>query len=670
MSTFLPSTPSSRMPDGRLPASPAEMAIVVVVIVAALYFGKAVLMPLALAVILSFVLAPPVRILRRIGLPNPPAVLLVVVSAFAVIFAVGALITQQVGSLADQIPTFQTTLKGKVKALKEVAAGGGAIERASDTLKDLQQELERPADDARPPPAPILRPQGESPRPIPVEVRDPEPTSFDQLQTIIGVILTPLATAGITILFTLFLLLQRVDVRDRAIRLLGSEDLERSTTAMDDAGHRLGSYFLALTLINTAYGIFIACALWLIGVPTPILWGVLAMLMRYVPFIGSFIAVAFPLLLAAAVDPGWTMFLATLALFVVSEPIMGNLIEPIIQGQRTGMSPLAIVLSAAFWTLLWGPIGLVLAIPLTVVLVVLGRHVERLAFLHVLLGDTPPLEPHERFYQRMLAGDPAEAIQQADEFLKDEALVRYYDDVVIEGLRLAQTDADRGKLETSRLDEIHKSADVVIDTLSDYDLKSANAAKKSAKDAAAEHANTAGPPISTGEEAAASHLPLAPDPDAIPEVWKRENAVVCVASRTALDQTAACVLAQLLDKYGFATTVLSSDQAKHGALRAINLKDARLICISDLDVRDRSAHARFLARRLKRVAPQAKLLGSFWKLDLKDPRDEAVLESIPVESSAGTLREALEYCLELALRGDTAPLDDDAHRTTTASQAS
>ncbi len=659
MSTFLPSNPSApRVTDGRLPVSPAEMAIVIGAIVLALYFGKAVLMPLALAVILSFVLAPPVRVLRRVGLPNAPAVFLVVALAFAVIFAVGALITQQVGSLAEQLPTFQVTLKEKVKALKQFASGGGAIERASDTLKDLQQELERP-EEAQPPPAPILRPQGRSQLPIPVEVREPEPTSFDQLQTIIGVILTPLATAGITILFTLFLLLQRVDVRDRAIRLLGSEDLERSTTAMDDAGHRLGSYFLALTLINTAYGIFIALALWLIGVPTPVLWGVLAMLMRFVPFIGSFVAAAFPLLLAAAVDPGWTMFLATLALFVVSEPIMGNLIEPIIQGQRTGMSPLAIVLSAAFWTLLWGPIGLVLAIPLTVVLVVLGRHVERLAFLHVLLGDTPPLAPHERFYQRMLAGDPAEAIQQADEILKEKPLVEFYDDVVIEGLRLAQADSDRGKLEIKRLTEIHEAADVVIDTLSDYELRSVKSVKHAAKAALAELTDNDEAPKPDGD-AATSHLPIPADPDAIPEAWKRENAVVCVASRTALDQTAACVLAQLLDKFGFATTVLSSDQAKHGALRAIDLENARLICISDLDVRDRSAHARFLARRLRRVAPNAKLIGSFWKLDLDDPRDEAVLESIPVDASARTLREALQYCLETALGADATAPDGDA----------
>jgi predicted PurR-regulated permease PerM len=380
------------------------MAILAFLVVVTLYFGQAVLVPLALAVILSFVLAPAVRLLRRIGLPNTPAVLLVVVFAFAIIFGIGALITQQVGNLIQEIPRYQLTLTGKVKMLKNVAAGsGGAIGRASEALKDIQKELEKPDGRTVAPPVPVtVTPLGggsfgqPDSAPLPVEVRTPEATAFNQFQRIIGIVLAPLATTGIVILFVLFLLLRREDVRDRAISLLGSHDLEKSTTAMDDAGDRLSSYFLALTAINAAYGCVIGTALYFIGVPSPILWGVLAMLMRFVPFIGPVIAAICPLLLGAAVDSGWTMFLSTLALFVVSEPIMGNIVEPIIQGNRTGLSPLAIIISAAFWTLLWGPIGLLLAIPLTVVLVVLGRHVERLAFLNVILGDAPSLTPPER----------------------------------------------------------------------------------------------------------------------------------------------------------------------------------------------------------------------------------------------------------------------------------
>jgi hypothetical protein len=483
---------------------------------------------------------------------------------------------------------------------------------------------------------------------LPVEVRTPEATAFNQFQRIIGIVLAPLATTGIVILFVLFLLLRREDVRDRAISLLGSHDLEKSTTAMDDAGDRLSSYFLALTAINAAYGCVIGTALYFIGVPSPILWGVLAMLMRFVPFIGPVIAAICPLLLGAAVDSGWTMFLSTLALFVVSEPIMGNIVEPIIQGNRTGLSPLAIIISAAFWTLLWGPIGLLLAIPLTVVLVVLGRHVERLAFLNVILGDTPSLTPPERFYQRMLAGDPAEASEQAEKFIKERPLVDYYDEVMIEGLRLAQIDIDRGTLEPQRLAEIHDTSEVVIDALDDADLvpkktKRAQAADDAAKAEAAEE------DADKGEEEDAL-LPL--ESEAISEDWRHDSAILCVASRTPLDETAALALAQLLKKSGLGAKVIAVPENKRGALTAEQLGGVRLICLASLDVRERSAHARFLARRLRRAAPDTSLVGGFFTLDSKAERDRDLIETIPVDDVAYSLRDALSYCLQLAKRDD------------------
>jgi predicted PurR-regulated permease PerM len=671
-----------------MPASVYEMTVIGFLIVVALYIGQVVLGPLALAVILAFVLAPPVRMLRRTGIGNTASVFVVVGIAFAIIFAVGTVITQQVGDLVEELPRYQATLRDKVKSLKDVATGsGGAIQQASETLKQLQEELESPKtppgspQTMAPVPPERLSPAPGERRPVPVEVRTPAPTAIDQLQGIIGVVLAPLATAGLVLLFVLFLLLQREDVRDRAIRLLGSNDLEKSTTAMDDAGKRLGRYFLTLTLINTGFGIFIAFGLWLIGVPSPVLWGVLATLMRFVPFLGSFIAAACPLILAAAVDPGWSMFLMTLALYVVSEPIMGNVIEPVVQGQRTGLSPLAIVLSAAFWTLLWGPIGLLLAIPLTVVLVVLGHHVERLEFLNVLLGDTPPLSPPERFYQRMLAGDPAEAVEQAEAFIKTEPLVDYYDDVVIEALRLAQADADRGTLEPDRLIDIRNTADVVIDTLEDYDLTPKKAPK---------------PQKSVIEEASEEDAELAPDDvtdtdadrrrkdtarrraeekekekeeeeeelaldlctvggGAIDPAWRNENAILCVASRTALDETAAMVFAQLVGKCGLGVKVVDVDHLRHGALSAEDVNGIRLICISALHVRTKSAHARFLVRRLKRSAPNALLLGCFWKLDPEDSQDKAILDSIPVDARAHTLREAVTFTLKAA----STPADEE-----------
>ncbi len=648
-----------------VPPSAAEMAIVGFIIVVALYFGQVVLVPLALAVILSFVLAPAVRLLKRGGLPNAPAVIAVVVVAFSIIFGVGALITQQVGSLARELPRYQITLKEKVTALRDATSGsGGAFQQASDTLKDLQKQLEAPATPGAPSVSVTVTPlqgpfAGGNPggrNPIPVEVHTPAPTPLDQLQSIIGIVLEPLATFGAVLLFVLFLLMQREDVRDRAIRLMGSHDLEKSTTAMDDAGDRLSKYFLGMTAINAAFGIIVGVGLWLIGVPSPVLWGVLAMLMRFVPFIGSFIAAACPLMLAAAVDPGWGMFLWTLALYAISEPIMGSVVEPLVQSHRTGLSPLAIVLAAAFWTLLWGPIGLLLAIPLTVVLVVLGRHVERLEFLNVVLGDSPPLSPPERFYQRMLAGDPAEAVEQAEKFIKDRPLIDYYDEVVLEALRMAQADADRGTLEPSRLDDIRDTGEIVVDALADHDVIT-KARKKTVLAKVAEEI------LDKDEEPTAAELEEEEDdreieePAEMPlaEDWKGPNAVMCVASRTALDETAALALARLLGKFGIGATVVDPKRLGHGNLGGEHLDGVRLICVSALDVRERSAHARFLVRRLKRSVPDAVVLGCFWKLDAETKSDSAIIESIAVDATATTLREALRFCLDQA-RADS----DDA----------
>ena len=227
-------------------------------------------------------------------------------------------------------------------------------------------------------------------------------------QRLAGTLLPPIATAGIVLLFVIFILLQREDLRDRLIRLLGASDIQRSTEAINDAADRLSRYFVTQLAINSAFGIFIAFGLWLLGVPSPTVWGILAMLMRFVPFIGAYIAAAPPVILAAIVEPGWTTFILTAGLYLVSELVMGQIVEPLAYGHGTGLTPLAIVIATVVWTWLWGPIGLLLATPLTVVAVVMGRHIEGLQFFDVLLGDRPALTPEQRFYQRLLSGDAAE----------------------------------------------------------------------------------------------------------------------------------------------------------------------------------------------------------------------------------------------------------------------
>ena len=244
--------------------------------------------------------------------------------------------------------------------------------------------------------------------------------------------------------------MQRQDLRNRLVRLAGAQDLQRTTAALDDAGQRLSRLFLT-SLRSMRASVVIGIGLWIIGVPSAPLWGMLAMIMRFVPYIGAMISAIFPLILAAAVGPGWTMVLVTATLFLIAETIAGQAIEPLLYGQSTGLSPVAVIVSATFWTWLWGPIGLVLATPLTMCLVVVGRHVDRLNFLEVMFGDEPPLTPAELIYQRMLARDPVEAAEQAEIFLKKKPLVTYYDEILLEGLKLAQADAERGLLDEDRM---------------------------------------------------------------------------------------------------------------------------------------------------------------------------------------------------------------------------
>ena len=295
-------------------------------------------------------------------------------------------------------------------------------------------------------------------------MRQPEPKGLEAIAQLVRPLLTPLATSALVVLFLVFILLQREDLRDRFLRLAGTADLQRTTAALDDAASRLSRFFLAQTLLNTGFGIVIAGGLWVIGVPNAVLWGILAGLMRFVPFIGGFIAAFFPIALAAAVDPGWSMVLATAALFLIAEPLAGHIVEPLLYGQHTGLSPVAIVVAALFWTLLWGPIGLLLATPLTVCLVVLGKHIEALEFIAVALGDEPALKPEEQFYQRLLAGNAIEAAAEAEDQLKEQSLLEFYEAVPMRALGLAQVDAASGKLSLEKQAQLRDGiADVVED---------------------------------------------------------------------------------------------------------------------------------------------------------------------------------------------------------------
>lgn len=599
-----------------------------------LYFGREIIMPIALAILLSFVLAPLVGLLQRARVPRGFAVVSVVIFAFALIFAMGSLLASQLTQLAGDLPRYQSTISEKIQLFRDTTAGRGTLERASGMLKDLSKELEKPKGATSAPGAAKAPAQ----LPVPVEVLQPDPSALESLQSLISPLLHPLATTGIIIIFVIFILLQREDLRNRLIRLAGSRDLQRTTAALDDAARRLSRLFLLQLLLNATFGVVIGTGLWLIGVPSAILWGILAGVLRFVPYIGVAIAAAFPLVLAVAVDPTWSMLLWTLALFLVVEPIVGQFIEPMVYGHSTGLSPVAVVASATFWTALWGPIGLVLATPLTVCLVVLGRHVERLEFLDVMFGDRPALSPPEIFYQRMLAGDPTEASEKAEEFLKERSLTSYYDEVALKGLQLAQIDADRGALDIERLMKIRDAVGEFSNNLSDQENRPPPKVR-STSDAEATSAVESVP-----EDAGYDDLPVLRKEDLPPE-WQGEHPVLCVAGRTLIDEAAAIMLGQLSTAHGLAARVEGPEALSTANVFRLETVGVAIVCLIYMDASG-PAHMRYSVRRLRRKLPKATIILGCWLKDIEPAALEQLREGAKADLAAASLAEAVKLSIE------------------------
>jgi predicted PurR-regulated permease PerM len=618
------------------------LAILAVVIVAVLYMGREVFMPVALAILLSFVLAPPVNFLQRMQAPRAIAVVGIVLFAFAIIFALGSLIATQLNRLAGDLPRYQTTLEAKIQSVRGVAGGSSTLERAAGMLQDLGKELDKPKLATSDAPNPVLiAPAGtKSVAPVPVEVRQPDPGALESLRSLIAPLVSPLATTGIIVIFVIFILLQREDLRNRLIRLAGSHDLQRTTAALDDAAGRLSRLFLNQLLMNTGFGILIGTGLWLIGIPSAILWGILATVLRFVPYIGSVIAAAFPLTLAVAVDPGWSMLVWTALLFFVAEPVFGQVIEPMLYGRSTGLSPVAVVLSATFWTALWGPIGLVLATPLTVCLVVLGRHVERLAFLDVMFGDRPALSPPEIFYQRMLAGDPTEAAEKAEEFLKERSLSSYYDDVALKGLQLAQSDLDRDALDQARLTKIRDTVFEFVNDLADQPDREPTGEKATEDvEAVAAVEVVAADPVH-------ADLPVLQKIDMIP-AWQGEQPILCIAGRTLLDEAAAIMVAQLYTVHGLSARVEGPDALATSNIFRLDTAGVALVCLSYLDT-THAAHIRYAVRRVRRKLPRAIIMVGYWTSTDNAGRLDALREAAKADLFCTSLREATRLCIESA----------------------
>jgi predicted PurR-regulated permease PerM len=574
-----------------------------VVVVAALYFGKDVLVPIVLAVLLAFVLAPIVGLLKRLRLGRTLSVIVAMLAALSVIGMTGVVIGQQVAALATDLPRYAQRIEAKVSAL-----GRSSIGKLPEQISRVARRF-----DTTTPTPPATRIERRA-KPIPVEVHEPPETAWQTARRLLAPIIGPLETFIIVLVVAIFVLLQREDLRDRAIRLFGSSDLHRTTQAIDEAAGRLSRYFLTQLLLNSLFGAAISLGLYWIGIPSPFLWGLLAGLMRFVPYVGAFLAALPPLLLAVGAEPGWTSAILVAGLFITTEPIMGYVVEPLIYGHSTGLSPIAVIVAAIFWTWLWGPIGLLLSTPITLLLVVMGRHVPQLEFIDVLFGDRPALTPVESFYQRMLAGDDDEVLQQAEQLLKDRSLSAYYDEVVVPGLRLALADRRRGVVTRQCVDAIVEATRELVDSLADHDD-----VDPAADEAAAEPA-----PASLAEQA----VPSPPPPDATPS----RASVLCIVGSGPADPAIAAMLAQLLEKHG--------QHARIGEPGDRHKPDPDVVILTGAEFRAGSPRWRRLQERVRQIWPEARLLHGLIRPN--SPRQE---------ECCATLRDLVEACSDAALPG-------------------
>lgn len=435
--------------------------IVAALLIATLVLGRDILVPLALSVILCFILVPVVRWIEQHGLPEWAAVSTVVVAVTGILLAASIALSSQLLSLAADLPAYRTNVLEKVQAVVGTSTPSGVVSRAIDAVESYQKMLNRELHFGTSPAT--TEPTAEAKPETKVVV-----TQSDDSGTWRGIeILTePLTQTALTFLFTLFLLAQYRDLLDRVVRVFGTDNMTETTSAMSDAGERLSALFTGQLILNASFGLFVGIALMIIGVPNAPLWGVVAFVMRFVPFIGVYVAAIPPILLAAAVDPGWTKAICTLAVFVIGEPVMGQVLEPLFLGKRAGLSPFAMILAASFWTLVWGPIGLVLAAPLTLVAVVIGRYIPDLEFVSVLLGNEPPLSDQQEFYHRLLSGDAYAAIDQIDEAKETSSAESVLDRLVFPSLHLAVSDLRRGRLDADGVKELEETVgEVASETL-------------------------------------------------------------------------------------------------------------------------------------------------------------------------------------------------------------
>ncbi len=568
-------------------------------VVAALHFGREILVPLALAALLGFLLDPLVCRLRRWRLPRWLAVGVVVVTTIGVVGVTSLFAGSQLVALGREVPTYQSTIQNKLRELRESLSKRGVLDDAARLVAMVEGELNAtrraldPAAAASAPARPVLRTQAQRAQPqqepLRVQVEEPPARPMQVLGEVLAPVLAPLATAGLVFIFLIFILLSRNELRDRLLRLVGG-DVHRMSDALDEAAERVSRYLGAQFLVNLGYAVPMAAGLWLIGVPGALLWGLLAGALRFLPYLGPAIAALFPLTMAFAVDPGWSMVLWTLALVAALELISNNVIEPWAYGASTGLSALAVLVSATFWTVVWGPIGLVLATPLTVCLVVLGRHVRPLRIFDLLLGNEPAFDLPTTLYQRLVAGEVEDAVELAREQVREGSLTAFYAEVAMPALQLTEATPD-----AERRERVADGMRVLQDDLDEAPAESA--------------------------PAAAPHL-------------------LCIGGRTALDSLAAEMLAHTLSAEGDPAAVKGAEELNPRSIGALDLAGINVVLVSYLADNWRT-RARYVCRHLRRHSATVKIVIVAWQSGVVSGAEASAIGADALAATAEQARQCL-----------------------------
>ncbi|SIO58805.1 AI-2E family transporter [Paraburkholderia phenazinium] len=625
-----------------------------VLAVAALYFARDVLIPITLAIMLSFLVAPLADFLLRIRLGHVASVFAAVLLSVSVIVLLGSVIGTQLTELVTNGPRYQATIERKFDTAHNLTVG-----KLDRLMGVAGQALQRVTIEPQPPAAASpstshseVAPSSEAsvPDAMPVIVREPVPTPFELARRFLSPAVSPLETAFIVFVVTIVILLQRDDLRDRAIRLFGSRDLHRTTTVMDEAARRLSRYFVSQLGVNAGVGVVIGIGLYIVGVPSPILWGIMAALLRLVPYVGIWISALLATALAAAVSPGWSMAIGSLALFVSVELVVGQVVEPLLYGHSTGLSPFSVVVAAIFWSWIWGPIGLILSTPLTLCLLVLGRHVRRLEFLDVLLGDQPALTPIENFYQRALAGDPDEALAQAEILLRERSLCAYYDEVALKGLQLAANDVQRGSVTATQLARIESATNDLIEGLDAYPDHDPATEKPEDNWAAVEPPGADIPGVNAVSPTADEAAQRTDDQRAYERAAlnRAGHHVLCIAGRGPLDQLATNVFLQLLGKHALDGRSLPHEAVSRTAIDTLDTTSVTIVCLFYLRIEGIPSHLRYLVKRMRQRLPHAAIIVGLWPQGQPETWSEDLQEAIGADCYATSMRDMLNACCGIA----------------------